>query len=53
LHLADPLIDVTLAGANGAKVDNLSAMILRDIGDSNGVFVDVHSDIECVRLGHG
>jgi hypothetical protein len=26
-------------------------MILSDIGDSNGVFVDLQANIECVRLG--
>ena len=53
LQLADELIDVTLAGADGAEVDDLGAVILGDIGHGNRVFVDIHADVECARLGHG
>ena len=52
LHLADELIDVTLTCANGCKVNDLGAVILRHIGNRNRVFVDIHSDEECARLGH-
>ena len=53
LHFAYELIDVTLAGANGAQVGHLSAVILGDIRHGNRLFVDIHSDEECARLRHG
>jgi hypothetical protein len=52
-HLAYELIDGTRAGANSSERGCLSTMSLGDIGDSNRVFVDIHSDKECARLGHG
>jgi hypothetical protein len=53
LHLTDHLIDVTLAGANASQIGDLSAVILRHIGNRDRVFVDIHTDEECARLGHG
>ena len=35
LHFADELIDVTLAGADGAQVGDLSAVILSHISNRN------------------
>src|SRR5262249_41620701 len=53
LHLTDEVIDVTLACPNGAQGGDLGAMLLGDIRDGNRLFVDIHSDKECARLGHG
>jgi hypothetical protein len=35
---------------HGDHIGYLSTMILRDIGDSNRVFVDIHSNLARVRL---
>jgi hypothetical protein len=53
LHLTDELINVTLAGANGAEVHDLGAVILRHVGHGNRVFVDIRTDEECATLGPG
>jgi hypothetical protein len=53
LPRADELIDITLAGANGSQVGDLSTMIWRHIGNCDGLFVDIHANEECARLGHG
>lgn len=52
-HLADELIDVTLSCPHGAQGGDLGAMILGDIRHGNRILVDIHSDTECARLGHG
>ncbi|HEY7492386.1 MAG TPA: hypothetical protein VIH59_14910 [Candidatus Tectomicrobia bacterium] len=46
-------IDVTLAGADGAEVEDLGTMIRSDIGHRHRLFVDIQPDAECARLGHG
>ena len=53
LHFADKLINVTLAGANGAEEGDLGAVVLHHIRYGNRLFVDIHTDEECARLGHG
>jgi hypothetical protein len=53
LHLADEVVNVTLACADGPEVGALSAVLLRDVCDGNRVFVDIHSEIQCARLAHG
>ena len=53
LPLADHLIDVSLTGTHGAKGEPCSTVIVSHIGDGNRVFVDIHTNDECVRLGHG
>jgi hypothetical protein len=52
-HLPDKLIDITLACPNGAQGGDLGAMRLGDIRHGNRLFVDIHADKECARLGHG
>jgi len=52
-HLADEGLAITLAGADRPHVGDLSTMIVRHVGDRNGLFVDIHADKECARLGHG
>lgn len=53
LHLADVLIAITLADANGSQRVDLGAVSLRDIGDRDRIRVDIHTDAACARLGHG
>ncbi len=53
LHLANEVVNVTLACADGPEVGDLSAVLWRDVSDGNRVFVDIHSDIQCARLAHG
>jgi hypothetical protein len=49
----DELIDITLAGTNVAKGDDLGVVVLGDIGNGTGLFVDLQPDVECARLWHG
>jgi hypothetical protein len=53
LHLPDELVEVTLAGADGAQIGHLSAVILSHIGHRNGLLMDISSDVTRARLGHG
>jgi hypothetical protein len=53
LHLADEVIDITLARANGAEEGDLGPVLLSHISHGNRLLVDIHSDEECARLGHG
>jgi hypothetical protein len=53
LELSGELIDVTVARADSPEIDHLSAVVLRDIRDSDGFFMDIETDIECARLWHG
>jgi hypothetical protein len=53
LHFPAELVEVTLAGADGAEVDDLGVMVFGDVGHGNRVFVDVHSDVKRARLVHG
>jgi hypothetical protein len=52
-HRADQLLHGTLAGTDGAELGDRGAMSLRDIGHRHRLFVDIHPDEECGRLGHG
>jgi len=52
-HLADEGIEITLAGADRPHVGDLSTMILRHVGDRNGLFVDIHADKEVCETGTG
>jgi hypothetical protein len=51
--LADEVIAITLARANGAEEGDRGAVILRHIRYGNRLLVDIHADEECARLGHG
>jgi len=51
LEFAHELIDVGLPGTNGAEVSNFSTVIVRDIGDRVGFFVNIHPDEK--RSGRG
>jgi hypothetical protein len=52
-HVADELVEVTVAGADGPEVDDLSVVVFGNLGHRHGVFVNVQTDIECARLVHG
>jgi hypothetical protein len=52
-HLTDHLGDVTWSGADAAEVEDLGAVLLRHVGDTHRLLVDIHADDECARLGHG
>lgn len=49
-HRTDQLIEVTLAGAHGSQVHDCGAVVLRHIGNRDGVLVNVHADAACGRL---
>src|SRR4029453_19577049 len=51
--LANHLIDVTLAGADGPKGGDLGAMPWRHGSHGNRILVNIHADEEWARLGHG
>lgn len=53
LHLAEQGVDITLACADRTKVGHLSARLLGHVRDSTRLFMDIHADEECARLGHG
>ena len=50
LHFPDELVDIALACTDSAEVDDFSRVFVRDLGDGNRVFMDIHSDVERVRL---
>jgi hypothetical protein len=47
------LIAVPLAGPNGAEGDDLSVGFFGDLGDRHRVFMDIQTDVEGARRGHG
>jgi hypothetical protein len=56
LELAHPWIDVGWSGAEGAEGSDLGTVIVSDLGDGDGVLVDLHADEKGVgrgRLCHG
>jgi len=53
LQVADELVNVTVAGTNGAEIDDLGVVVFGHISDGNGRFMHIHSDVQRARLGHG
>ena len=51
--LPHELVDIALACTDSAKGEDLSMVFLRDIGDGNRVFMDIHADGERARLWDG
>jgi hypothetical protein len=49
----DELIDVTRSCPDGAEGDDLGTVILNARGDGNRVLMDIQTDVEWARLGHG
>jgi hypothetical protein len=53
LQLPDEFVDIALPGPDCAHRDDFRAIFLGDIGDRDGRFMDIHSDVERARLSHG
>jgi hypothetical protein len=53
LQLTDEFIELTLAGPNVAQGDNLGVGCFGDIGHGDRLLVDIQTDVEWARLGHG
>jgi hypothetical protein len=51
--MSKQLINIALPGPNSAEGEDLRAMVLGHIGDRDGLFVDISSDIKRARLLHG
>jgi hypothetical protein len=52
-ELTDEFITGPLTGANIPHRDDLRMVFFSDIGNGEGLFVDIQSDIDRGRLGHG
>jgi hypothetical protein len=52
-HVPDQLVDLALARANGAEVDDLGVVCFGYVGDSDGLLMDIHADVKRARLVHG
>jgi hypothetical protein len=46
LHVPDQLVDIVLAHAEGAEGDDLGVVFFSYGGDSDGLLMDIHSDVE-------
>jgi hypothetical protein len=53
LQLPDELVAITLPGPDRAQREDLRARVLGDRGARDGLFMDIHSDVERARLSHG
>ena len=53
LQLPDELVDRTLPGPDRAQRDDVRAIVLSNIGDRDGLFMDIHADVARARLCHG
>jgi hypothetical protein len=53
LQLPDALVAVVLARANGAEVNDRGVVFVGSVGDRDGLLMNIHSDRERARLGHG
>jgi len=51
--LANQCVEVALAGADSPQGDDLRAVVLGDVGDRDGLLMDIQADIRPARLGHG
>jgi hypothetical protein len=53
LQLPDERVESTLPGPDRAQSDDFRAICLGDLGDRDGLFMDIHADGERARLSHG
>jgi hypothetical protein len=53
LEFSDQVIDVGLSRPDGSEVGNLSTVVLSDISDRDGFFMDIETDVKRARLAHG
>jgi hypothetical protein len=52
LQPANKFIDIALPRTNVPKGDDLGVRFLGDVGNGNGLFMNISSDVECARLVH-
>ena len=50
LQLPDERVDITLPRPDRAQGDDFRAIFLGDVSDCDGLFMDIHSDVERARL---
>lgn len=53
LEFADEFVDVALAGADRSERDDFAAWLRANVGDRDGLLVDIQTDEKCVRVLHG
>jgi hypothetical protein len=53
LHFADEVLEVDVSCTNGAEVDHVRIVILREVRHSDRLFVDIQSDVKRATLVHG
>jgi hypothetical protein len=53
LACSDEVIDVGLSRPEGSEVGDLSTVVLRDIRNRDGLFMDIEADVKRARLAHG
>jgi hypothetical protein len=53
LPLPNQFIAIALTCADGAEIDDVGPRVFGGIGNRNGFFMDIQSNIKCARLGHG
>jgi hypothetical protein len=53
LELSAQLVDVTLTSADAPQGDDFVVSILSGLGHRDGFFMNIQTDIECVRVFHG
>ena len=51
--VADARVDITLPGPDRPQRDDFCAIFLGDLGDRDGLCMDIHPSVECARLRHG
>jgi hypothetical protein len=52
-HLADEVVHVTWACADGTEGGDLGTVLLSDVGNRNRLFMGISSDVKRARLRHG
>ena len=52
-QLPDARVDITLPGPDRPQRDDFRAIFLGDLGDRDGLCMDIHPSVECARLRHG
>ena len=50
---ADELVDVGLAGPDGTEVEDLGVLRIGNLGNRNGLLMDIQTDVQCARVFHG
>jgi hypothetical protein len=53
VECSDEVIEVGLSCPDGAEGGDLSTVVLSDLRDRDGVFMDIEPDVKRARLAHG